>query len=350
MRALADNPLLLTVMIIVHFNVGRLPERRADLYDNATELLLGWDTRWRRTLAAPPPGWTPSSPPRSGSTWKSWPITGSSRAPRRRGATRPSLFCPPRFSPAQGEEKAAAGRRAGRRLCGLGRRAQLPAPPAGPTLAFYRRAFQEYLAARRLAREPDPAGGRPGGAGGELGLVAGDGAPGPRSPQRQRPRARRHAAAGAAGRAGCGRMARTGTWSWPGAPWPGGARAPALAARGGGARPPARGHRAGHARLCRPAARAGRAALAVLGDDRPGVCERFPLLVEVPGGPFAMGSPPREVARWKEWVRRASSGAALHSRRAGQTSRLLRSMPPGWTPRRACTRWTCPPFTSPAAR
>lgn len=46
-------------------------------------------------------------------------------------------------------------------------------------------------------------------------------------------------------------------------------------------------------------------ALGALGDPRPGVTGLFPLLVEVPGGPFLMGSSPQEVQRWKDWTRRA---------------------------------------------
>jgi len=39
---LAANPLLLTVIALVHRYRGRLPERRSDLYEEALEVLLGW--------------------------------------------------------------------------------------------------------------------------------------------------------------------------------------------------------------------------------------------------------------------------------------------------------------------
>jgi hypothetical protein len=40
-RSLATNPLLLTVIAIVHWNRKRLPERRVDLYDQCIDVLLG---------------------------------------------------------------------------------------------------------------------------------------------------------------------------------------------------------------------------------------------------------------------------------------------------------------------
>jgi hypothetical protein len=56
-RSLATNPLLLTVIAIVHWNRKRLPEQRVDLYDECIDVLLGQrkqaeqqrisrDTRW----------------------------------------------------------------------------------------------------------------------------------------------------------------------------------------------------------------------------------------------------------------------------------------------------------------
>ena len=38
---LAVNPLLLTVIAIVHWNRKRLPEQRVDLYDECVDVLLG---------------------------------------------------------------------------------------------------------------------------------------------------------------------------------------------------------------------------------------------------------------------------------------------------------------------
>ena len=40
-RPLAVNPLLLTVIAIVHWNRKRLPEQRIDLYDECVDVLLG---------------------------------------------------------------------------------------------------------------------------------------------------------------------------------------------------------------------------------------------------------------------------------------------------------------------
>src|SRR5439155_18315844 len=40
-RPLAVNPLLLTVIAIVHWNRKRLPEQRVDLYDECVDVLLG---------------------------------------------------------------------------------------------------------------------------------------------------------------------------------------------------------------------------------------------------------------------------------------------------------------------
>jgi len=152
-RALANNPLLLTVMIIVHFNVGQLPERRADLYDNATELLLGWDTRWRRKLAAPPP-WLDAIKPSGKRLYLEelgyhWQQQGTLEM-RREEAER---FLTPFFLTGEGEEKKReATQHAAVFLDWVLERTYL-LRPLGNSLSFYRRAFQEYLAARRLARE-----------------------------------------------------------------------------------------------------------------------------------------------------------------------------------------------------
>ncbi len=40
-RSLAVNPLLLTVIAIVHWNRKRLPEQRVELYDECVDVLLG---------------------------------------------------------------------------------------------------------------------------------------------------------------------------------------------------------------------------------------------------------------------------------------------------------------------
>ncbi|MBN8519118.1 MAG: SUMF1/EgtB/PvdO family nonheme iron enzyme [Candidatus Accumulibacter sp.] len=49
LRPLAQNPLLLTLMASLHANRGRLPDDRADLYDDSIHLLL---LRWNRQIGA----------------------------------------------------------------------------------------------------------------------------------------------------------------------------------------------------------------------------------------------------------------------------------------------------------
>jgi formylglycine-generating enzyme required for sulfatase activity len=56
LRDLAQNPMLLTVMAIIHTFEGTLPRKRARLYDYAVELLM-W--RWQRTKFVPGSGWEP---------------------------------------------------------------------------------------------------------------------------------------------------------------------------------------------------------------------------------------------------------------------------------------------------
>jgi predicted NACHT family NTPase len=46
---LARNPLLLTLMATLHANRGRLPDDRADLYDESVHLLI---LRWNRQVGA----------------------------------------------------------------------------------------------------------------------------------------------------------------------------------------------------------------------------------------------------------------------------------------------------------
>ena len=309
-RDLANNPLLLTVMIIVHFNVGRLPERRADLYDNATELLLGWDTRWRRTLAAPPP-WLDAIKPAGRRLYLEelayhWQQQGVTEARREEAVA----FLSASFLRGTDEEqKRQAAERAAVYLDWVIERSYL-LRPLGTNVAFYRRAFQEYLAARRLAREPDlgcddalAALGENWDWWQETVLLALDHLSAS-DPERAATLLQGllnapDDPAGSAAAPGPGRAR----------PEPGRARAPALAAGGRGARPAARGARASHAGLCHPPARAGRVApWPSWARTGPGSAIAFPLLVEVPGGPFAMGSPSKEVARWKQW--RAASHRA----------------------------------------
>lgn len=301
-RKLADNPLLLTVMIIVHFNVGTLPERRADLYDSATLLLLSWDTRWRRVLAAPPPWLDDIQPPGKRLYLEDlayhWQRQNTAEV-RREDV---EVFLARSFLArlGQGKEVEAADRSAVF-VDWLIERSYL-LRPLGNGLGFYRRAFQEYLAARRLAREPDPA------AAAldvlaqkrdwweETVLLAVD-----------------HLSACDPDRAAALLKALldaldvdTSHYHLVQA-----GRALAGVAREHLSRQledEARSRLADAVEHATPAfaaplrVQAGRA-LAALGDPRPGVCDLFPVWVEVPGGSFRMGTPPEEVERWKAWYR-----------------------------------------------
>jgi len=304
-RALANNPLLLTVMIIVHFNVGQLPERRADLYDNATELLLGWDTRWRRKLAAPPP-WLDNIKPAGKRLYLEelayyWQQQGTLEMQRQEAEQFLTSF----FLTGEGEEKEReATQQAAVFLDWVVERSYL-LRPLGNALTFYRRAFQEYLAARCLARESDTA---------AIALAA---------IEKDRDwweetvsLAVDHLSTSDPTRANSLLKALLAVPDDPDAPHHHlvlVGRALANAAREHlpwqlveeattrlsdavtGATPafaiPLRVH-------------AG-CALAALGDPRPGVGDLLPLLVKVPGGPFRMGSSPQEVQRWKDWTRQA---------------------------------------------
>ena len=54
LRALGQTPLLLTIMTLLHFHEGKLPEDRADLYEDLVQLfLIRWTTQ-RREAGAPP--------------------------------------------------------------------------------------------------------------------------------------------------------------------------------------------------------------------------------------------------------------------------------------------------------
>ena len=44
------RPLLLTIMALVHYNDGQLPEERVGLYSRCVDLLLG-QTKWRCSVA-----------------------------------------------------------------------------------------------------------------------------------------------------------------------------------------------------------------------------------------------------------------------------------------------------------
>ncbi len=154
-RELANNPLLLTVMAIVHFNVGTLPERRADLYNAATELLLGWDKRMGRELQAPPP-------------WLDDLTAAQRRLPleelafdfqENRVIEQPRAQVLPIvagnfLAGSSPDAQEAALTRADEYLKWVTDRTYV-LQNIGGVIRFYRKPFQEYLAARRLARKPD---------------------------------------------------------------------------------------------------------------------------------------------------------------------------------------------------
>jgi len=54
LRDLAQTPLLLTIITILHYYEGKLPEDRADLYEDMVQLLLTRWTQARREANAPP--------------------------------------------------------------------------------------------------------------------------------------------------------------------------------------------------------------------------------------------------------------------------------------------------------
>ena len=56
---LAPNPLLLTVMALVHTHKGRLPDTRALLYEETVDILL-W--RWEQKKSGPGRGDAPAAP------------------------------------------------------------------------------------------------------------------------------------------------------------------------------------------------------------------------------------------------------------------------------------------------
>jgi formylglycine-generating enzyme required for sulfatase activity len=302
-RALANNPLLLTVMIIVHFNVGRLPERRADLYDNATELLLGWDTRWRRRLAAPPP-WLDDIKSAGKRLYLEelayhWQQQGTAEARREKA----EQFLALSFLAGEGEEKEReAAQRAAVFINWVVERSYL-LRPLGNSLSFYRRAFQEYLAARRLAREPYAAAVTLDALGEnwdwweETVLLTVD-----------------HLSSDNPPRAADLLQALLDALDAPDAPHRHLVLAGRALAEAAPEHLPWQLVEEVKSRLSEAVERATPAfavplrvhagcALAALGDPRLGVRYPFPLLVKVPGGPFHMGSTPEEVQRWKEWYR-----------------------------------------------
>ena len=302
-RALANNPLLLTAMVIVHFNVGKLPESRADLYDTCTELLLGWDARWGRRLVAPPPWLDDMSIKEKRLPLEEVAFRWQQENTLEMHRSEVEAFLAPCFQDGAGEEKEREARKRAEVFLDWVIERTYIMRELGELLSFYRRAFQEYLAARRLGREPCPE---------EVLLPA---------------------------------LKRD--WDWweetallsighlstddpekakrllgalleatdpPDAPY----RFLVLAARGlaDAARSPLGWELKDRVveELVQAIAdenpsfdvptriQAGEA-LGALGDPRPGVCTLEPELVKVPAGKFLMGSPPEEVERWKKFTR-----------------------------------------------
>jgi len=154
-RELANNPLLLTVMAIVHYNVGTLPERRADLYDAATELLLGWDKKMGRTQVAPPPWLDALSAAQRRLPLEELAFAFQEERVLEQPWDQALNFLADYFLAGRGEEaREAAARRASEYLTWVTRRTYV-LQEIGGVVRFYRKPFQEYLAARRLARRPD---------------------------------------------------------------------------------------------------------------------------------------------------------------------------------------------------
>ena len=83
---LAQNPLLLTLMATLHTNRGRLPDDRADLYNESVDLLL---LRWNRQIGADKAlldelAIPCSSSPICGRCWRNWPSRSTSKMSERK--------------------------------------------------------------------------------------------------------------------------------------------------------------------------------------------------------------------------------------------------------------------------
>jgi formylglycine-generating enzyme required for sulfatase activity len=302
-RALADNPLLLTAMVIVHFNVGKLPEGRADLYDTCTELLLGWDARWGRQLVAPPP-WLDDM----GIKEKRLPLEEVALRWQRENTlemrrSEVEEFLAPRFQEGAGEEKEREARKRAEVFLGWVIERTYLMRELGETLGFYRRAFQEYLAARGLGRESyldaqvlqaleqdwdwweetvlltigHLSTQEPGKARGVLEALQ-KAEDSPEAPHRSLILAARGLADAARSPLGWELQERIVERLVQAIADPN----PTFAV---------------------PARIQAAKALGALGDPRPGVCTWEPELVRVPAGIFLMGSSPEEVERWKKFTR-----------------------------------------------
>ncbi len=154
-RELANNPLLLTVMAIVHYNVGELPERRADLYDAATELLLGWDKRMGRELQAPPLWLDALSAAHRRLPLEELAFDFQDQRVIEQVRADTLSFLAGHFLAGQGSEaQEAAHVQAEEYLNWVTGRTRV-LQDIGGMIRFYRKPFQEYLAARKLGRTPD---------------------------------------------------------------------------------------------------------------------------------------------------------------------------------------------------
>ena len=154
-RELANNPLLLTVMAIVHYNVGTLPERRADLYNAATELLLGWDKRMGREALAPPSWLDALSAPQRRLRLEELAFDFQEGHALERSCAQVLSFLSRCFLVGRGPEAEEAARmRADEYLAWVTSRTYV-LQDIGGMVRFYRKPFQEYLAARKLARHPE---------------------------------------------------------------------------------------------------------------------------------------------------------------------------------------------------
>jgi len=154
-REMAHNPLLLTVIAVIHYTVGTIPERRAELYERCVEVLLGWDIARIKfgTRVTEYPGIEELSLKTRGLLLEEvafWMQEREQREVRRRELERLLL---PRFRTGPGRDREAE-EKAGTFLDWVVQRSYLMRE-TGEMMAFTHRAFQEYLAARRISRRDD---------------------------------------------------------------------------------------------------------------------------------------------------------------------------------------------------
>lgn len=154
-RRLANNPLLLTVMAIVHYNVGTLPERRADLYNAATELLLGWDKRMGREALAPPPWLDTLTAVQRRLPLEHLALDFQNRRLIEESRDAVLDFLADYYLAGEGTEAQEKARTQAEEYLAWVTRRTYVLQDIGGQIRFYRKPFQEYLAARGLARRPD---------------------------------------------------------------------------------------------------------------------------------------------------------------------------------------------------